>query len=320
METERCEKQVPVEAVVVHYRHPALTRSCLQALARQSHGPLGVTLVDNGSSDLASDVMASEHPTVRVLRESANLGFAGASNRALREVLLGDAHYAWLLNNDTEPDAHALEAMVQVAESAPAIGAVGSILTDVKSGSVKAWGGGVVNLFTGLSREVCQPVAPAILAYLSGASLLIRKEALTQVGLLDEGFFLYWEDVDFCFRLRKGGWGLAVAEHSRVGHHESASAGFLTPSWDHQFVLSSWRFFHRHAPLPILPFLSGSLIRAVLRARRGHWHNVSAIGRAVQIAFKGNRNSPVARGLEASPDPELELPPLQERASRKSLK
>lgn len=292
VDSQRCGKSARVEVVVVHFRRPELTRLCLCSLAAQSHASLGVVLVDNGSPDNSGETLAREFPGVKVIRCAENLGYAGGCNRAVREVLTGSASYVWLLNNDTTPGPSALEAMVQVAESAPRVGAVGSMLLDVESGSMRVWGGGRVSLLTGISREVSRPQPPQGPTYLSGASLLIRREALERVGFLDEEFFMYWEDADLCYRLRRAGWGLAVAERSLVGHHEGASSGFLTPAWDRQFVLSSWRFFRRHAPLPLLPFLTGAIVRAALRARHGRWNNVSAIVGGIGDAFAGHRVAP----------------------------
>jgi len=223
---------------------------------------------------------------VRVIASERNLGFAAGCNLALCRRLPEGIPYVWLLNNDTEPRSSALTGLVRRLEEAPGLGGVASVLLRSSDLRVQTWGGGTVNLRTGRSREILGPdEGPP--AYLTGASLLLRSAALDEIGLLDERFFLYWEDADLSFRLRDGGWGLGVAEDSIVVHEVSASAGFLAPWWDEQFILSAWTFFRRHARAPIVPFLSCALLRIGARARTGRLRNVLAIGRAVARALAG---------------------------------
>ena len=75
---------------------------------------------------------------------------------------------------------------------------------------IQAWGGGYINLWLGRSGHFLKPVSDRQIPFLTGASLLVSREALEDIGLLDEGFFMYWEDADFCFRLRRAGWKMAV--------------------------------------------------------------------------------------------------------------
>ena len=93
--------------------------------------------------------------------------------------------------------------------------------------------------------------AAAALDFISGASVLLRCDALKQTGLFDERtFFIYWEDADLSLRLRKAGWGLSVAEDSRVWHKLSASLGQRSPLLERYFTRSGVRFLRRYAPVP----------------------------------------------------------------------
>ena len=108
------------------------------------------------------------------------------------------------------------------------------------------------------------------------ASVLLRCSALRAVGPLDEGFFLYWEDVDLSFRLRRAGWHITVAGDAVVEHPGHASLRFQSPEWDYHYTASSVRFFRRHAALPLLPIAASAGGRLVKRALRGRWGNVSS--------------------------------------------
>src|SRR5207248_2442103 len=158
--------------------------------------------------------------------------------------------YVWLLNNDTIVDAHALSAMIAVAEGDAKIGAVGSVIYyhDEPRG-VQAWGGGRVE-WLGRVRHMTVPVPFEELHYVTGTSLLIRTAAIEQIGFLDTSFFMYWEDADFSFRLRKAGWLLAVAPDSKIWHKESKSSG--RSSWrDSLLTTSQIRFLVQHARFPL---------------------------------------------------------------------
>ena len=116
-----------------------------------------------------------------------------------------------------------------------------------------------------LGRSVHSLSPGADLDFVSGASLLLRRSALEQVGLFDEArFFMYWEDTDLGFRLRKAGWMLAVAADSKIWHKQSASLGLGNPLLDEYATRSCVRFLRLHAPIP---FVSAGLVlmRMVLK-------------------------------------------------------
>ncbi len=173
-----------------------------------------------------------QFPHVEIRELEQNLGFAKGNNAGIRAALERGAGYVWLLNNDTTVDPMALRAMVEKAESDPRIGAVGSAIyymSDPKR--LQAWGGGDVNFWLGRWRHFSMPVAEERIQFLTGASLLLRRSVLESVGLLDEGYFLYWEDADYCFRIRRAGWRLAVAGNSTVWHEEGAHRTKTARTW-----------------------------------------------------------------------------------------
>lgn len=287
-----------VAVVVVNFNEVDLTRDCLHSVAGQRPAPEPIILVDNGSTDASTRALRAEFPDVVILRSDTNLGFAGGANLGLRHALERQCDWVWLLNNDTQCEEGALEELLTEAGSDERVGAVGSTLVcDDGSGRVEAYGGGTVSLFTGLSRHVRTPPRRGNLDFLSGASLLLSCRALAQVGLLDPGFFLYWEDVDLAFRLRGSGWRIAVAAGSRIRHVGAASTGFLGTAWDREFSRASVRFFRRHAPIPLVPIVSGALMRCLLRLRSGHHHNLPAVLAGV---VQGLRETPPRDGEPAT--------------------
>jgi GT2 family glycosyltransferase len=261
-----------VGCVLVNWNGWRDTVACLDALAVQEYSPLSVVVVDNGSTDNSVSRLRAAHPRVRVIEAGRNLGFSGGNNLGIREVLRQDAQYVWLLNNDTLPSASALNELVATAEPDPGLGAVGSVLHDISpSGRVQAWGGGWVNLWCGYSMHATRPQdLRTPLHFLTAASMLVRRPALEQVGLLDDRFFLYWEDTEFCFRLRKHGWRLGVAENSVVLHKAGASARKVSSTTDRYSTASGIRFLsqYSHIPRVCVPlFISLRLLHRVLAGR-----------------------------------------------------
>lgn len=243
------------------------TVKCVDSLKSLVYPNFRIVVLDNCSTNDSVIRIREAHPDITLIETGANLGFAGGNNVGIRYALEQGAKYIWLLNNDAIVEPTALTALVEVAEDDPKIGVVGSALFYMDSpNKVQAWGGGQVSLITGRASHL---LAPGELHYITGASMLLRGEALGREGLLDEGYFMYWEDADICFRLRRVGWKLAVAEKSLVFHKESASVGRKNPRLALFFNESAVRFFRRHAPLPVLPIFIGSGGRFVKGLLRG---------------------------------------------------
>jgi GT2 family glycosyltransferase len=149
---------------------------------------------------------------------------------------------------------------------------------------LQAWGGGYVNFCLGRSRYFLGPVPDEKIQFLTGASLLLRRSALESLGLLDEDFFLYWEDADYCFRLRTAGWRLAVAGGSKVWHKETATVGKNSAKLDTEFNRSAARFFHKHAPRPFFSVWVGIALRIAKRVLIGDWKRARAVWAGVREA------------------------------------
>ncbi len=173
-----------------------------------------------------------------IVKSEENRGFAGGNNIAIRYALdRGDADYVWLLNNDTVVHRDALSELVLTIEnsanSPDTITMCGSLILDFDERSqVQAFGGALVNPYLGITRNLCAGEktpdsggfrSDAIPDYISGCSLLVRRESLEVFGLLDEYYFLYWEDTEWCYRCRRSGFDLAVAGKSLVWHRRGST-------------------------------------------------------------------------------------------------
>lgn len=191
-----------------------------------------------------------------------NLGFAGGNNVGLRYVQRQpDAAYVWLLNNDTVVAPDALSSLVKLAEARPDAGIIGSkllhydrsdILQTAAGGTVVSWRGLTTHLGEdepdeGQWDEVIE------VDYVTGASMLVRRSLLESVGELDERYFLYSEEVDWCLRSRAIGWTLLYAPGSRVWHKGGQSVQYRSPLHDYYTVRSMLLLVRKFHPM-LLPF------------------------------------------------------------------
>ncbi len=268
-----------VLAVTINWNSYADTARLLGALRTLACPACETVVVDNGSTDGSLDRLRAGFPEVRFLALPANAGFGAANNAALREALERQIPYVWLINNDALPDPGSLDALVARLEADPRAGAAGAVVVDDDSTArIQAWGGGHIRPWLGWVRLHRAPAGP--LEFLTGACLLLRTAALRKAGLFDERFFLYWEDADLCFRLRKAGWHLVVAD-TRVRHKGSATTGRNRHLRSFHSGRSLVLFLHAHARHPRLKSFAavafqslGKLVRGNPAAARGFWEGL----------------------------------------------
>jgi GT2 family glycosyltransferase len=267
-----------VAIVVLNWNGWKDTQMCLSSLRQLNYNNYEVIVVDNGSSDDSVDRIRSDSPEVTIIENGENRGFAGGCNAGIGHALSNTSDFVWLLNNDTIVDPEALRRLVDKAREDRRIAVVGSAIYFMEEPhSLQAWGGGRVNFCLGRSRHFLAPVRDDAVDFITGARMLVSREGFESVGLLDEQFFMYWEDADLCFRVRKAKWKLAVAGDSRIWHKGSASVGKNSVSLDRYFNTSAAQFFRRHATVPFVPLYMGGGLRLAKRALNGDWRRIRAV-------------------------------------------
>jgi len=291
----RCTSMEPlatpsVACIILNWNGWRDTLECLASLARIDYPNLFVIVVDNGSTDGSVEKIRRSYPGTALIETGRNLGFGAGNNIGMRVALERNADYIWLMNNDAQPQAEALRALVRRAEEGTGLGAVGSVMFYADDPTrVQAWGGGKVNIWTGTVLHAKSPVADSWFDYLTAASILLRRSALQEVGLFDEGFFLYWEDTDLGFRLRKAGWTLATAADSIVLHKEHGSTGRNFRLLQRYAVASSIRFMSKHSPLPWLSVLVSLSLKAGKKIATGRLNQLGDIAGGIRDYFERRR-------------------------------
>lgn len=264
--------------VIVNYNVRDLLRTCLRSIAESvSDLAIRVWVVDNGSQDGSAAMVREEFPGI-ALRETSNRGFAQGNNLALREILATAEHdglprYVLLLNPDTELPPTALAEMVRFLDARPAAGAAGPRLL-LRDGSLdlacrRGFPTPLVSFyhFAGLSKlfpssrrfgrynmTFLDPTAVAEVDSVVGAFMLVRGEVLRRVGLLDEDFFMYGEDLDWALRIKQAGWKILYNGQVVVHHYKRASSRQRNTQSLIAFYQAMLIFFRKHyAPRTILP-------------------------------------------------------------------
>ena len=227
-----------------------------------------------------------EHRSVTLIQANQNGGFAAGNNLGLRIALNAQCDYMWLLNNDTTVDPHALTALEKRMGDNSKIGMVGSVLCYYDQPDIiQAVGGVRFNYWRARGKQVgqglslrtadLQSLATLPLSYIAGASMLVSKPFLENVGLMYEGYFLYFEEIDWAARAQPN-WSLATARESLVFHKEGGSIGTssrATRSALAQYYLTrnGLGFFKRHKPFFLPVAIANSLCESLKQALTGQW-------------------------------------------------
>ncbi len=250
-----------VAIVVVSYNAKRHLEACLDALLRfppsLAHE---IVVVDNASRD-ASAEMVETRSGVTLIRNSENLGFARANNRAIRAV---SADAILLLNSDTEMPAGGVDALCAALDSDPRVGVVGPRLTDADGVPELSFGRMMTplnearqKLVTTLARGGFAPARAwvrratsgrRVVDWVSGACLLVRRQTAVDAGLLDERYFMYAEDVDFCHAVRLNQQQVVFDPVCSVIHHGGASAATAAAATYEAYRRSHLAFYRKHHP------------------------------------------------------------------------
>jgi GT2 family glycosyltransferase len=204
-----------------------------------------------------------------LIQNGSNKGFSAGNNVGIQYALKKGADYIWVLNNDTVVDRNTLGDLVTLMDSDQRIGISGTTLYFLSEpGKIQTIGGGKIKSVIGLDRF---STSSTNIDYISGTSLFVRRELFEQVGLLDEGFFFYWEDVDFSHRAKKLDWKLAVATNASVYHKFSSTVGKQSLQSDLYKVFSLTRYFKKHHRrgwmLPVFFNISGMIFKRFWRGQ-----------------------------------------------------
>lgn len=278
-----------VYIVVLNYNGWKDTLGCLDSLLQLDYDDYMIVVVDNASTDESEEKIAEWRNTkdsalVKYIQAGKNSGFAGGNNVGIKYVMTNsDAKYIWLLNNDTIVDSKALSKLVEVMESNHKIGICGSKLVyDWDRSRVQGYGA-IYNKYTGNNISITNYNEIDKMDYVIGASMMVSRAFIEEIGLLSEEYFLYYEELDWALRA-KSRYKLACAPGSIVFHKQGASIGGNTVHVmarsklsDYYSVRNRILFTKKHYPWCLPTIYLGLVVAIINRICRGQWDRVGMI-------------------------------------------
>jgi hypothetical protein len=225
MPTPRCTVIIP------NFNGMAFLEGCLNSLKQQTSEEFDIVVVDNGSQDGSVEYLAREFPEVRVLALMENRGFCAANNIAILDALGRGAEFVLLLNNDTTVAPDFVQQMLNTASSDPGIAVVCPKIFFSAPSDVLWYAGADFSLWTSRSRytgwkkkDSGQWDQRASMTQATGCAMLVRSSSIREVGLLNELYWAYMEDVDWSIRFRNRGYQLVYEPRARVWHHDGGTS------------------------------------------------------------------------------------------------
>ncbi len=253
----------PLSIVIVNYNVKNLLRRCLGSVFKyEKNTEFEVTVVDNNSNDHSQEMLRKEFPQVRLIENNRNLGFSRGCNQGIKE---SRGRYILLLNPDTELTPGGFRNMIDFMESRPKAGICGPKMTD-REGNLQLSCRSFPSYLTAISssQSVLNRIFPENFLsqkyllknqdhseirevdWVSGSCLLGRSEMFEKVGLLDEGFYMYVEDVDLCYRAKMAGFSVFYFPSVVVIHHIGRSTQKKKMSMLVEHHRSMYHFYRKH--------------------------------------------------------------------------
>ncbi len=296
-----------VSIITVNYNETATTCALLDSIRRQGYQDLEVIVVDNASRENPASIFQAQYPEVKFIRSEQNLGFAGGNNLALPQAC---GEYLYFVNNDAEIEPGSIERLLQLFEDQPNIGIVSPLIcyfpitrpsTTIYRPpyTIQYAGMTPVSSFTGRNRtigeremDLGQFAKPGRTAYTHGAAMMLPRKVLDQVGPMWEGFFLYYEELDWCERIRRAGFEVWVEPRARVWHKESLTLGKMGTTKTYYLTQNRILFMRRNfsgwrlAVFFVFLFFVTLPKNAFLYLLKGDFENLKAFMRGVFSSFR----------------------------------
>jgi GT2 family glycosyltransferase len=226
-----------VAIIVLNWNGLNDTLDCLESLDQLGYQGYKVVVVDNGSVDGSVLIIRERFPAVTIIENGENLGYAGGNNVGLRYAMAQGADYALLLNNDTVVEPAFLRILVDAAEAEPALGIAGPTIYYHERPDVIWSAGGAIDWRRGSTwmvgldeRDEGQfGQVPRTVDFVTGCAMLVRRAALEQAGLLDERFFAYYEETEWCVRASRAGFKIVHVPLAHIWHKISPATQADSP-------------------------------------------------------------------------------------------
>jgi GT2 family glycosyltransferase len=290
-----------VAIILVSFKGLNDTLACLDSLSKLTYRNIAIVLVDQNSKDGTPEAVRSRYPSVQVIENPVNNGFTGGNNVGMQAALSRNPDYVFLLNNDTVVEPGLLEKLVAPMEADPRMGIIGPTMLYFSepetlwwAGSKIDWRGRPIHYGSGESVKKLD-MTMRDTGYVCGCGMLIRRAVLEQVGLLDDRFFIYFEEADLCARARRAGWRIVYLPSAQLWHKiskvtEIIGNDFGAYHWNRNRLLYLWKNGNPRLLVCLVCIASG--LKAAFRLFfKGKPHEARIMLRALKDSLTGRWGS-----------------------------
>jgi len=240
-----------VSVITVNFNQPQYTLELLASLQHSEYRNVEIIVVDNGSRENPEQAIRSAYPHVKVVVSSDNLGFAGGNNLG---VAAATGKYLFFINNDTEVCPNTIRPLVDFFETHPDAGMISPKIIYYNSGELIQYvGSSRINPYTGRNfregfkeKDNGQFDTTRLTELAHGAAMMVPKAVIDKVGMMQEFFFLYYEELDWCETIKKAGYKVYVVPESKIYHKESMSVGKNSTLKTYYMTRNRLLFMRRH--------------------------------------------------------------------------
>lgn len=242
-----------VSIIVLNYNGREDTLACLRSLEHLTYRNTDVIVVDNASSDGTEAAVRAAYPDKTFIQTGANLGFTGGNNVGIRHALEKGADYVLLLNNDTIVAPDFISVMVEVMEQNPDVGVAGPMIyyfsapeTIWSAGGKIDWARGLTSMIGVNEDDKSQyGLSPRQTDFVTGCALMAKRAVWEKAGLLDDKFFMYYEETEWCVRATRAGYKIMLIPAAMIWHKISLEARATSPRTYYYMTRNRLLFLHR---------------------------------------------------------------------------
>lgn len=284
------EKYPKVFIVILNYNGREVLKNCLLSVFKIDYPDFEIVLVDNNSTDGSFEAAKAGFSKLNFIKNEENLGFSAGNNVGIRFALERMADYVLLLNNDTQVEKDFLLRLVKIGEKNERIGLLSPLIFNGYTRQV--WfSGGVISWLRmkAINQKTVKTLDYYESSFLTGCAVLVKKQVFKAIGLLDEDYFLYWEDADFSWRSHQAGFKNVVVTSSWVYHFERSEQNKKNKTY--WLVISGLIFFKKNTPSWLRPWIK---IFLILRKTKNFIDNLfgrNELAPSVKKAYQDFKNA-----------------------------
>lgn len=294
--------EISVAIILVNWNGLEFTQACLRSLAKVDYPNFKIIVVDNGSEENEGEKLNHTFPEIDLIQSEKNLGFSGGNNLGIRKAIEQGFSHVLLLNNDTEVEPDFLGELIRAANKYPDAGIIQPLILFLHNPrEIWSAGGKWIPAFSrSLTLGDREPLADyriksPSLDWATGCAMLVSVPAIEKAGLLNEQFFVYFEDVEWSLRIRKAGFSIYLEEQSKIYHEAGASSkkqhaeGTLSPKVFYYHVRNQFlliRTLEKNKGLSFAYHLGRFSLWMVYFLARGRFTKLKAVAKGIRDGLR----------------------------------